>query len=512
MTPGWRGGGDPFRRRAWLVSAGGAASLIALYGLVHIVIGLTTTPSLALDDAKLNVLVQSFQAGYLVDNPPLYEWMLGGVQRVSGPGLFSFLFLKYALWLVTAMACRQTLRLAGCDHGGATAGAIGLVLFYQYGWNYHQAFTHSLALIATTALFWWALIALVRAPRLSGYVLLGVMLGLGAIAKYSFAPAALIALGAAASHADGRRALLHPFLAVTALTAMVIVAPHVHWALGDGRALGETLEARFLENPAPYAARLASGLPQSLWAVVSFFLPAVAVFFVLFRAHVWRGVHPWASTSGAVEPILLRAALAGVAALPFAVIVLGLADIQERYAVGLLYPAALFMLAQVLRLCPGAAGRVLAASGAVIVVIMGVRIAQGVVAGPPFCSKCRQFVPYEALFAKIDEAGWAEADLVAMNDLTAGNVRRLAPRARVRSAHLPAYTPPRMGEGPCIFIWSDELGAPAPALVTDAVLPQSLVRVDAPWPRDARAAMPRRTIWHFGEVDPAKAIKKDLCG
>ena len=49
-------------------------------------------PNLPQDDVTSNVLAQTLEPGYVLKQPPLYEWMLWSVQRVTGPTLPSFLF------------------------------------------------------------------------------------------------------------------------------------------------------------------------------------------------------------------------------------------------------------------------------------------------------------------------------------------------------------------------------------------------------------------------------------
>ena len=53
------------------------------------------------DDVTSNILAQTFEPGYALKQPPLYEWMLWAVQRVTGPTLPSFLLLKYGLLTAT---------------------------------------------------------------------------------------------------------------------------------------------------------------------------------------------------------------------------------------------------------------------------------------------------------------------------------------------------------------------------------------------------------------------------
>ena len=65
-----------------------------LYGLVYAGMRLAISHNLP---HTSNVLAQTLEPGYVLRQPPLYEWMLWSVQRVTGPTLPSFLVLKYGL-------------------------------------------------------------------------------------------------------------------------------------------------------------------------------------------------------------------------------------------------------------------------------------------------------------------------------------------------------------------------------------------------------------------------------
>src|SRR3954447_8648421 len=79
----------------------GAICVGLLYGLVYAGMRLAISPNLPQDDVTSNVLAQTLEPGYVLKQPPLYEWMLWSVQRITGPTLPSFLFLKYGLLTAT---------------------------------------------------------------------------------------------------------------------------------------------------------------------------------------------------------------------------------------------------------------------------------------------------------------------------------------------------------------------------------------------------------------------------
>ena len=81
----------------WPLSLAGITSVGLLYGLVYAGMRLAISQNLPQDDVTSNVLAQTLEPGSVLRQPPLYEWMLWSVQRVTGPTLPSVLVLKYGL-------------------------------------------------------------------------------------------------------------------------------------------------------------------------------------------------------------------------------------------------------------------------------------------------------------------------------------------------------------------------------------------------------------------------------
>ena len=69
---------------SWPFSLAGVTSVGLLYGLVYAGMRLAISHNLPQDDVTSNVLAQTLEPGYVLKQPPLYEWMLWSVQRVPG--------------------------------------------------------------------------------------------------------------------------------------------------------------------------------------------------------------------------------------------------------------------------------------------------------------------------------------------------------------------------------------------------------------------------------------------
>ena len=70
---------------SWPFDLTGVISAGVLYGFVYAGMRLAISHNLPQDDVTSNILAQTFEPGYALKQPPLYEWMLWAVQRVTGP-------------------------------------------------------------------------------------------------------------------------------------------------------------------------------------------------------------------------------------------------------------------------------------------------------------------------------------------------------------------------------------------------------------------------------------------
>lgn len=491
------------------ITAAHVCAVAILYCFMHGLVTLAAGSALALDDVKLNVVTQSFQWGYQPENPPLFEWLLLIVQQGAGPTLLSFVIVKYLLLTVTALFVFLAAKEAIADRRWAALAALSLSLCYQTGWNFHQAFTHSAALVPAVAFFWWALLRLLRTQRLADFILLGASIGIGMLAKYSFAAAIALAFAAAATLTQTRRAIFKPALLLSFLIAALITAPHLYWIATENADLPAHAAGRLHGHAASYWARLAHGLPQALWAIISFVAPFAVVAFgaagrELFRQRAHLPAIDFAR----------RATLIGAGALPLSVIFFGLGQMQERYALALLFPAVFWFIGELKSLANEMRTMrfVFISCIAFLAAAFTGRIVEVAFPGPPFCDECRQWAPYVALKEALDAEGFESGTLVGFEDTTAGNLRRLYPHARVLSAHMPFYTPPGGQAGDkCYFIWSEDLGPRPPAHVLRAVDPARVVRAEGVWARAMRGESPRETVWTIAEMSADPKFARRLC-
>jgi len=487
----------------------GVACVYVFYGMLHALVTRIPGPTLALDDVKLNVDTQSLQAGYLPGNPPLYEWLLIAAQQLAGPSLIAVLLVKYALIAAAGLTAYLLAIEITKDRRWAAVTSFSLVLFYQFGWNAHQAFTHTLALIPATLFFWWTLLRLFQRQQFIDYLLLGVSLSLGVLSKYSFIGVAAAAFVAVMLRPESRKALAFPRLIFSLLFALLITSPHLYWLITQNNNVIEASATRLQGANDPYWQRVLEGVPAAIWSIASFFLPFALVTAALFRQSFSAG----AATN--IKALIARdAALIGAGAIILGVIVLGISGLQERYTIAFLLPALFWAIVKI----RDSAFQTKVISRYVSIVVLaaifmlGLRFVQTAIPGEPFCSDCRQWVPYDVIAESLDIAGFENGTLVGFTDHTAGNLRRLFPRARVISSHMPFYTPPggRL-EDDCYFIWSEDLGPPVAEAVTGRFDATSTYKAIGQWRHFARETGWRTTTWTIARVSHDSDLTKSLC-
>ncbi len=483
-----------------------AALFVALYCAANAAITLASGPALALDDVKLNVLTQSWRPGYLPDNPPLFEWTLILAQGVFGPTLASFVAVKYFFLTATAAFTFLALREAGAERRAAAAGALLLPLIPQIGLAYHQTLTHSAALIAATAFFWFALLRMERRRRLSDFALLGIAIGLGALSKYAVIPPMLVALAAALSRPSLRRSLLRPQLALTVAVAALMVSPHLLWlAETHGRAAA-LFQERFIGS-AGYRFRVGEGLASAAWAIAVFFAPTLVLLFIADRQSfrsLWSNRNSLLFASAAAASVLILAA----------VLLLGLSNFQERYALAFLFPGFLWLIATSAKVydAPRLFSALLVASAALSIASAGVRAVEAFSPGRPFCTSCRQHIPYLYLQRALDGKAGVEDTLVAFDDNTAGNLRRLFPNLRVISALHIENAPPARATGDCLLIWSTDISPPPAPSALDQLDQTRFERAGGPWRLRMRGEKElRSTWWTIAEIERSTPMRAALC-
>jgi hypothetical protein len=266
-----------------MLTTRGVAAFWLLWSLAFVLMLWAVSPGRTLQDAFAAELLQGHLAGgYQLRNPPLYEWLLWGVQQVVGPGPLSYLILRYALIATTGILFTVALLRTVASARLAAAFSLSLVLFFWFGWEIHQSVSHTLALLATVLALFIAALAFAERRTTGRALLLGLIAGVGLMAKWSFL-LVLLSLGMAlAVTPETRRIFREPRTLLVLAGAVLPILPFATWlATIDPDLVGRRTmppgRALSLDQALQGLAAFITGIPLV-------FLPWIA--FVLFFA--WR--------------------------------------------------------------------------------------------------------------------------------------------------------------------------------------------------------------------------------
>ena len=206
----------------------------------------STNLSPPIDDIEQLSWVRSLEWGYY-KHPPLPTWLLWLPVRLFGLSA-STVFVVGAVVTLAALAIywRLLVNMRGAAYALVALLAAACITYYNGRLHYYN---HNVVLLlastASAALCWQAF----TKRRRRWWLALGVVVGLGALAKYQIAVTVLCILAFAVHQRAWRDVQQWQGLLLAGLAALVLFSPHIRWLqLHDygpvGYALGSTLGAQ----------------------------------------------------------------------------------------------------------------------------------------------------------------------------------------------------------------------------------------------------------------------------
>ncbi len=392
---------------------------LALYFLLHLLIRIGLSDSLELDEAEAVFHSQRLALGY-GSQPPLYNWLQWLFVSAFGLELFSLALLKNLLLLATYL-CTWFLARPLIGVHAATAASMSLILFPQIGWESQRDLTHSVLVTCLASATLWCYFALLRKPVRSRFAMLGLLVGLGLMAKYSFA---IFAGGLAASSylvKEHRAIVWNRRLLLGIAVAMAVVLPHGLWLLqhfetaaaGTLQKMAEgTRDDGYLHNVLRGAVSLSLATLAFAWLV--------ALVYALASRPWWRQVAFRPRTPQARFFLCLYASFL---ALLLVVVLTGeVGKVKDRWLQPLLFslPVALFVLTPEFPARPLLAriGKACAAMALAILLLIPLRV----LVGPMLGKHVRQHLPFPELAAELAQRFPQVRTVVADGTLLAGNL------------------------------------------------------------------------------------------
>lgn len=460
------------------------------------------------------VLTQELKPFYAASNPPLYSWIAWALQRVLPPGQSILLIVNYAatfaLFWLTAYAGHRVLE----DRVLAALAPWSLFVIIPYGrLNFGYVNTQLLLplILASVVL----LIEIGRRPRWSLFVALGLVVGLGTLAKLNYLFAVVCLLGAVLLQTQLRAGLLRPWLALALVIAVGVVAPFAVAFQEAGNDIIALLRSKTSTGASlSYGEQVRAGLASTGYGTMAYVGPSVLI--ALAGVVFARGFLIGDAARVANRQFLRDALLLGVVVILVGIFAFGITRMKIWYLHAFFLPAPLYALAIWDRdWVPPILRRAL---GAVVLGFVVVQTALRLVEFTPYClGKCRDVVPYDELAAHLRQAGFERGTILGIGVRVGGNLRPHFPQARVgvinaqaELRHLPRRRARPIGQ--CLVIWrADEVESLVAArrMAAQTFVALQLVEQasEAPvrtarlglhgWPAAGRPGRPGTIVWHY---------------
>ena len=506
------------RRIVRLTLLGFAAYCLALLGLKWF--GFSAA---VFDYAKEIYHARELRWIYDAANPPLYTWLLLGLQQAMGARLGTVLILNHLLLFGIFAASFALAREALRSPVLAALAAWSLMLVGQYH-KFLYVMTHSLlAAIACPAAL-WLMLRIAREGRRRDYLALGAVLGLGLLSKFLVLAAFAAMVAAALAGRATRARVLSLDFAMTLGVAAAVFAPFAIAGIGEWPRLAGVFAERTGRNQ---ASGYFSGLADGAWSLTQgVVVYAAALALVAGLAILWARRPGARSAAGAPAfeaqanglRLVRATVIAGLVLIAIGVLAAGISVVKPRFLHIFLYPLPILAVALVARLAPGRPalrtpalrtyGILLGLVGAAVLAVRAVNLS------PACLGRCEDLEPFDRLAARLAGAGFQRGTILAHGVRLGGNLALHFPDARVDVVVDPfkPAPPPSGRRGQCLIVWqAGRGGGPAlpKALIEVAGLPEARARVaargislDWRWHGlavvdPARDWRPRRTGWRY---------------
>lgn len=485
---------------------------VLVYSSLHVGFRLLASSVLGEDDVVDTILVQDLKVAYdtFPRQPALYDWVLWGVQQVLGPGVESFLAIKYAALTASAgflyLAAYRVMR----DRLFAVLSVESLALIYQISWRFHEGFTHEVGAMVAVMATAWIILRTVDAPGPGNALGLGIAAGLGFLTEPPYGVFLASMLIAAGLQPGTRRQIFTPWLLLSLGLAALIASPYVAWVIA-----GESRMAWFFRSSNDYWNEAATGFIDAIRSPIAYLSPLIFILPFMFPGFLrvaWGDLKALAVPAGD-EPdrsrlILQTGLVAWVLSIAGAV-AFGIEGLPTHVLMPL-YLTSVIWLFDVARRANGDrlhVGRFTRLALSIAVFAFCARLANMFVLDP-VCNICRWGVPYEGLGQEMRARGFVDGTIVAIDKDLGGNLRAVFPDSKVMMPRYPRYTPDGvdLSRGDVAYVWGEDFSDKQARKFLRDLLPEgvsvgSAEVVTVPWHHLWRETGYRSSKWNLIVVD-----------
>lgn len=261
-------------QNSWLQQSGVILFFVACLILLSRVFLRGST--LELDEAEQVVMAQLLSPGY-PDQPPLYSWLQYAFFHFFGCNLVSLALLKSILLFGCLCAYHQICRLFCQSLALAWCATAAWVLVLPISLDLIKDNTHSVLALLAACLTWYWFVAPSRLNKVSWYLVLGFIIGIGFLSKFNYLLFLSLLVISGISLSEYRAKLFSPYLLLSLITSLVIASPYIFW-LQQHFSLG----FRSVYKLAPEDKQLWYGFVELIIAILLFIVPSFLVSFIFF--------------------------------------------------------------------------------------------------------------------------------------------------------------------------------------------------------------------------------------
>ncbi len=436
--------------------------LFGAYFLIQTIVRQMVPPALRIDEAQQILFSQWLALGYDAQ-PPLYNWYQQAVFAVFGTSMATLALAKNFILFLTFAVFAKTAELVLENKRFVVVATMALFTIPQVFWQAQRDLTHTAMLMLTFALLLYTSIRLIQRPTVMGYILVGLVAGLGMLSKYNFALALPAVLFAVLLHPQGRARVFDRRFLLTILVSVIVFLPHVFWLIDNlGFASEVTLKRMAEDAPENRFLQVGRGLGRFVaGSLIIFAIPSVLLALSA-RGQIWKSKTP----SSPWLRFFLHYFIAVSILMTLVILMTTMTELRDRWLLPLLLPfpiLAVLVLEQHLADVDRFLVRFLPIPLIMLVLVpVALLLSQPVMAllGKTSSSNYdwqafRQHV--------VEKEGISPSVIVTPNWPAGGNLRFIFPDVPVATTIYDDYDPPFTisDEHPALFVWTgNDAGAP----------------------------------------------------
>lgn len=257
-----------------------------LYFATQLLLRVFISPSLELDESEQMLLAQQFAWGYNAQ-PPLYTWIQMIFFEIFGINIFTMSLMKNILLFLSYFFVYKSTKLITQNTFLSSIAAASMIFLPQISWESQRDLTHSVLLTTISSITFYLTMRIKYSASptyIGNYIVLGILISAGMLAKYSFA--IFIFVLAVASLFDNtlRRFIVSKKIIVTFLIIGFTLCFHVMWFFEHlDLATGSTIKKLVIEEGIITSL---VGLIALFKAIFLFLMPYLLFIVLIFRKSI----------------------------------------------------------------------------------------------------------------------------------------------------------------------------------------------------------------------------------